>query len=215
MQVVFTLAMETSSSDTIAPDALPAALGKQLRALRRASSLSVEALARAAGVSAGLVSQVERGIGNPSLQNLQKLAGALGVSLSQLFSPEDPGAPPPETEPAARPACAVVRRDARKKLVFPREQIVYELLTPDLQRSLEVIRSVVPVGYDTSAGPYRHAGEDCVHILRGRMEVHVGDESYVLEAGDTITYDAGIPHWWRNAGDEESEMIGATSPPSF
>lgn len=199
--------MDTSSSAT-AP--LPA-LGQQLRALRTAASLSVEGLAHRAGVSAGLVSQVERGIGNPSLQNLQKLAAALGTSLSTLFSRER-GSPPSGT---VERRCAVVRRDERKKLVFPRERIVYELLTPDLQRSLEVIRSVVPVDYDTGARPYRHAGEDCVHILRGRMEVHVGDECHVLEAGDTITFDASLPHWWRNAGDEESEMIGATSPPSF
>lgn len=201
--------MDTSSR---APATLPAALGRQLRALRRAASLSVEALARQAGVSAGLVSQVERGIGNPSLQNLQKLAAALGTTLSTLFSQEGGGAGP---EGAAGARASVVRRDQRKKLVFPHERIVYELLTPDLQHSMEVIRSVVPVDYDTSARPYQHSGEDCVHILRGRMEVHVGDESYVLEAGDTITFDASVPHWWKNVGDEESEMIGATSPPSF
>lgn len=205
--------MEPSSS--LETETTPAALGKQLRALRHASSLSVEALARRAGVSAGLVSQVERGIGNPSLQNLQKLAGALGASLSALFSQDVAPERQPADEEPRRAACAVVRRDQRKKLVFPQERIVYELLTPDLQRSLEVIRSVVPVDYDTSARPYQHHGEECVHILRGRIEVHVGDESHVLEAGDTITYDASIPHWWRNAGDEESEMIGATSPPSF
>lgn len=189
---------------------MPATLGRQLRSLRHAASLSVEALARRAGVSAGLVSQVERGIGNPSLQNLQKLAAALGTTLSALFGPERPDAGPP-----APARAAVVRRDARKKLVLPEERIVYELLTPDLQRSVEVIRSVVPVDYDTGARPYQHTGEDCVHILRGRMEVHVGDESHLLEAGDTITFDASVPHWWRNAGDEEGEMIGVTSPPSF
>ncbi|MFZ0215116.1 MAG: cupin domain-containing protein [Candidatus Dormiibacterota bacterium] len=190
---------------------LPADLGRQLRSLRRAASCSVQALAQRAGVSSGLISQVERGIGNPSLNNLQKLAAALGVSLSELFGRDASGAGPL----SVRPACAVVRRDQRKQLVFPQERILYELLTPDLQRSLEVIRSVVPVDYDTSSAPYRHDGEECVHILRGRIEVHVGDEAHVLEAGDTITYDAGVPHWWRNAGDEEGEMIGATSPPSF
>lgn len=211
--------METSSSVETArtPDALATALGRKLRALRHASSLSVEALAREGGVSAGLISKVERGLGNPSLHNLQKLAGALGVSLSALFNQEAPAEQETakEERPPARAACAVVRRDQRKKLVFPQERIAYELLTPDLQRSLEVIRSVVPVDYDTSARPYQHVGEECVHILRGRIEVHVGDESHVLEPGDTITYDASIPHWWRNVGDEESEMIGATSPPSF
>lgn len=173
------------------------------------ADLTVEALAGRAGVSSGLVGQVERGAGNPSLGNVHKLANALGVSMYALLEDQTRGG-----AEQGRSA-AVVRRDQRKTMRFPRENIVYELLTPDLQRSLELIRCVMPPGYNTGAVPYQHHGEECAHVLRGRIEVHVGSESYVLEPGDTITYDAGVPHWWRNAGDEEGEAIAATVPPSF
>jgi quercetin dioxygenase-like cupin family protein len=78
-----------------------------------------------------------------------------------------------------------------------------------------MIRSVVPVDYDTSAVPYVHEGEECVHVLRGRIEAGIGDERIVLEPGDSITYDAIVPHWWRNVGGLEGELISAVTPPSF
>jgi transcriptional regulator with XRE-family HTH domain len=168
--------------------------------------MTVEDLAERAGVSSGLVSQLERGRANPSLSNLQKLARALDVSLVSLISPAE----------SHRPSLyGVVRAGVRKQLVLPREGIVYELLTPDLNRKLEMIRSVVPVDYDTSAVPYQHEGEECVHVLRGRIEAGIGDERIVLEPGDSITYDASVPHWWRNVGGEEGELISAVTPPSF
>lgn len=194
-------------------------IGRMIRQTRRERRLTVEQLAEQAGVSSGLVSQLERGLGNPSMRNLQKLAYALGLRLGSLFREESP---PAEPGPAAgalplRPSrrCAVVRAGARKKLVLPHERIVYELLTPDLNRRLEVIRSVVPVDFDNSDVPFQHEGEECVHVLRGQVEVHVGELAFVLDAGDTITYDAGIPHWWRNTGGQEAESIAALTPPSF
>lgn len=185
------------------------ALGRKVRTLRVKSGLTVDALAAQAGVSAGLVGQVERGMGNPSIGNLHKLAAALGVSVYALF--EDPTR---DADDGAVRA-AVVRRDQRKTFSFPRERMVLELLTPDLRGSYEFIRCVMPPGYNTGSEPYRHQGEESVHVLRGRIEVHVGSESYTLEPGDTITYDPGDPHWWQNNGDEEGEAIGVTVPPSF
>lgn len=184
----------------------PVALGQELRRQRRARELTVEELAELAGVSSGLVSQLERGRANPSLSNLQKLARALGMPPVSLFSPIEPPQPS---------RYGVVRAGARKQLVLPQEGIVYELLTPDLNRKLEMIRSVVPVDYDTSAVPYVHEGEECVHVLRGRIEAGIGDERIVLEPGDSITYDAIVPHWWRNVGGLEGELISAVTPPSF
>lgn len=189
--------------------AWPSVLGRRVRALRTEAGLTVEALAAQAGVSAGLVGQVERGVSNPSLGNLHKLASALGVSMYALLE-EEPGA---SARPA--PSAFVVRRDQRKRISFPQQPVTFELLTPDLKRALELTRVVMPPGYESGPVPYQHQGEDAVYVLRGLLEAHVGSETYVLEAGDAITFDARIPHWWRNAGEEEGESIGATAPPSF
>lgn len=186
-----------------------AEVGRELRRLRRSADLTIEQLAGKARVSAGLVSQLEKGRANPSLGNLQKLTRALGVPLVSLFSSAQ------QADAPGADRCWVVRAGARKQLVLPDERIVYELLTPDLRRSLEVVRSLVPVGYDTSAVPYVHEGEECVYVIRGSIDAYVGDVRHHLEPGDAITYDAELRHWWRNVGDEEGELISAVTPPSF
>lgn len=196
-------------------------LGEVIRS-RRKGRLTVEEMSELAGVSAGLISQIERGRGNPSFKTMQRLAVALQLPIGALF--QDDGVPSGTsvvgsditkvgTSESERPF--VVRKDARKKLVFPRESMVWELLTPDLNRALEMLRAVVPPDYDTREVPFVHRGEECVHVVRGALEVHLGEEVFALHAGDTITYDSSVPHWWRNMGGTEAEVIAACTPPSF
>lgn len=199
---------------------LSPAVGRRIRTERRARDWTVDQVAEKAGVSKGLLSQLERGLGNPSIGNLHKIAEALDLSLSELFLDEDTLAEEPQSQAAQpagprRPRFGIVRADARKQLVFPRERITYELLTPDLQRSLEVLRCVIPHDWDTEGSPFCHEGEECVYVVRGRLEGHVGDETFVLGPGDSAGYAADIPHWWRSLSDEEGEVICAITPPSF
>jgi transcriptional regulator with XRE-family HTH domain len=196
-------------------------LGQVIRA-RRKGRFTVEELSEKAGVSSGLISQIERGKGNPSFKTIQRLAAALEMPISALF--QDDASPLTSAETTMRDdspdsttieRMTVVRRDARKKLVFPKESMVWELLTPDLNRSLEMLRAVTPADYDTRDVPFVHAGEECVHVVRGTLEIHLGEHAITLNAGDTITYDASVPHWWRNVGGSEAEIISACTPPSF
>src|SRR5690606_17570034 len=114
-------------------DAQVAGLGAAVKAARKRLDLSIAELAQTAGVSLGFVSQLERGIGNPSLATISKLAAALGLTVSQLLE-----------EPASD--FAVVRAGARYSIpTDPRlpaaEQVVRELLTPRGESMLQVIRS--------------------------------------------------------------------------
>lgn len=180
-------------------------LGRLIRE-RRSGTYTVEALAKRAGVSAGLISQIERGRANPSFNTLSKLARALGLRIGDLLL--DP-------RNDSGPARMVVRRDERKRLQAGRSGLVYELLTPDLQRSLEVLRTQVPPGFQNETQPFQHAGEECVHLVTGTLEVSVADENFRLEAGDSITYDPSRPHWWHNPASDAAVIIGAVTPPSF
>lgn len=180
-----------------------ARIGRLLRHKRGAKGLTVEGLAASAGVSSGLVSELERGRANPSFINLWKISSALGVSIGELM-PDQP-----------RLTKVLVRASERKRLSLPDEHLVYELLTPDLQRSLEMTRIEVPPGYDNSERPFVHQGEEAVHLLEGTLEVWWGARHYSMTAGDTVTWDPSIPHWWRNQGTKRAVIIGAVTPPSF
>ena len=180
-----------------------ALLGRVLHETRVAAQLSVEALAAAAGVSAGSISQLERGRGNPSFLTLRRLAAALQVPLGHFLQG-------PETGPM------VVRADRRKHLRLPTEPgLVYELLTPDLGGSLEVLRSQIPPGFDNRERPFQHDGEECVHLLSGTLQVGIGGRRFELAEGDSITYDSSVAHYWVNVSGTVAVIIGAVTPPSF
>jgi transcriptional regulator with XRE-family HTH domain len=172
-------------------------VGKMLRRARR-GRFTVEELASQASVSSGLISQIERGQGNPSFATLQKLAGALGLSLASIFS-----------EPMPNPKI-VVRRAERPKLVMPADGLVYELLTPR-SSGLAMVQTQVPGEFSNEADPFVHPGEECVHVLRGELTVAVGESQFDLRAGDTMRFDSGIPHWWRNCSKRPAILIGAIS----
>lgn len=183
-----------------------AVLGRTLQAARKERALTVGDLSRQARVSAGLISQLERGLGNPSFLTLSRLAEALDVPLGHFL------------QGTASRRRRLVRAEERKKLVLPGEhmsEMVYELLTPDLAGQLEVLRTTVPAGWSNEEQPFSHRGEECVHLLVGSLQVTVGGDFYEMEEGDSITYDSSIPHWWRNASGADAVIIGSVTPPSF
>ncbi|WP_328603918.1 XRE family transcriptional regulator [Amycolatopsis sp. NBC_00345] len=195
-------------------------VGRRIRSERQARDWTVAEVADKAGVSKGLIGQLERGVGNPSLENLHKLALVFDLPPSALF---DEGDRRPHVrgdgDQAARtlppPTVGVVRADARRQLVFPRSRVVFELLTPDFLRALEVFRCLIPENYDTREVPSEHEGEEFATVLRGRLEAHIGEQTFVMEPGDSVSYPATTPHWWRNMTNAEAEIIVVVTPPSI
>ncbi|MDF2666105.1 MAG: putative transcriptional regulator, partial [Microbacterium sp.] len=179
-------------------------LGAAVRDARKRLGLSVQALSEKAGVSFGLVSQLERGLGNPSLQSLQRLAGALGIPVAQLL--DEPAVP-----------LAVVTR--AKRHVMPvavdapaSQRAVRELLTPRGESMLQLIRSTLPAGFSNEASPFRHIGTETVTVESGVLVVCQADRRVELRAGDTVTYGCSEPHWWANGHDAETVVLGAVTP---
>ncbi len=198
-------AVSHSATDRDAHDV--GALGAVVRRTRQRMGLPVEALAERSGLSAGLISQLERGRGNPSLQTLSRLAAALGTSLVALL------------QSAQRHGEPVVRGDARLVLPEPDSEDdtsprpVRELLTPDPNLPLQVIRTVMPPGFSNESRPFRHLGLESVHVLSGRLVVVLGETRHELDAGDTITYECSQAHWWANPSTaEETIVIGSVAP---
>ncbi|MGB4779207.1 helix-turn-helix domain-containing protein [Microbacterium sp.] len=179
-------------------------LGAAVREARRRLGLSVQALAEKAGVSFGLVSELERGLGNPSLQSIQRLATALGIPAGQLLD-----------EPVGD--LAVVRTEKRHRIPSPADEpagagAVRELLTPRGESMLQLIRSTLPPGFSNEHRPFRHIGTETVTVESGVLVVVQGDRRVVLRAGDTVTYGCSTAHWWANGHDEVTIVLGAVTP---
>lgn len=178
-------------------------LGSRLRELRLSRQIKLSDLAQSAGVSAGLLSQLERGVGNPSYMTLAKLATAFGVPISDLFGQEDESGDQ-----------YLVRKAERKRLSPPRGDATFELLTPSLRGKLEVLWIVVEPG-GAEPNPYQHEGEECVLCVEGSADFHLGERVYSLEEGDSLTFPGSTPHWAVNCGDSPTTLLVAITPPSF
>lgn len=198
------------SSDTA--DAERKELGAKLRALRSQAALTIAELAASAQVSASLVSQIERGVAEPSLSTLRRIVTVLKVPIGALFIG---GADTNGLEQGRREWQLLVRRAARKHLRVPGSEVSYELLVPDLARRLEVITAELGPGMRVPPEPSLHSGEETILCLRGSVVCFYGEESLPLEEGDAISWDAAIPHWVTNPTSKAAEILAFITPPSF
>jgi transcriptional regulator with XRE-family HTH domain len=187
-----------------APATDEADIGRTIHQFREERQLSLKDLAARSGLTQSFLSQVERGLTSPSVASLRKIAQAFGAPLAALFQ-----------GPSAQ-ANHVVRRDQRRQLLHPGRQWRDELLTPNLQGKLQVIWSVIEPGGGSGDEPYAHdSDEECVVILRGKLEVWVGPDHYTLDEGDSIVFESRIPHRNINPGPERAEVLWITTPPSY
>lgn len=187
------------------------ALGTKVRQFRTERGMRGKELAATAGVSPSLISQIENNVTTPSIDVLRRIAAALQVSIGDFFNEEGESVPNNRTS-ANRPL--VVRVNARKKLILPKSNWIYELLTPDLQGRLELLWLEIGPGAGQEEFSI-HEGEEANVVIKGRVHIWVEDEEYVLEEGDAITFESSRPHRTVNLGSETAIVVSAITPPSF
>lgn len=201
-------------------------LGEKIREERRKRKLTLELLSQKTGLSKSFLSQIERGLAQPSVSSLKKIAQEFGLSVVSLFANDTNSRNFLNVFPAldARKQngrsyvqdVKVVRRNRRKTLTLPGSKISYELITPDLNRQMEILFLHFSPGDSSGEEPLLDPpGEKCCLVLKGSMDYRVGEEIYHLEAGDSIYHPAHIPHSWQGRGNEPIEVIVVLTPPWF
>lgn len=189
-----------------------AQVGRKIRELRTAAGLTLEELAVGAKVSRSLVSQVERGIATPSLMTLRRIAGVLSLPIAALFAGDEAAS---DTEADRWGQRLVVRQGRRKTLHVPDSGLIYELLTPDLNRKMELLWGEIPPGAMSPDESSIHEGEEFVICLSGSLVIVYEDREYELQVGDSIYFDCTKPHRLENRSDAICRILIAITPPSF
>jgi transcriptional regulator with XRE-family HTH domain len=179
-------------------------VGPRVKALREAAGLSLRDLAGACGVSAPMLSQVERGETSPTLQVAARIAAGLDLRLSQLLRLDEDG------------AVNVVRAGERRSGGRPESGHVYELLTPPLPglRAEVSVHTLAPGAVTGEAGdpPMHEPGaRETALVQSGALLLHVDGETHPLAAGDCVTFDADLPHHFENPGKEEAVLLAVVS----
>jgi transcriptional regulator with XRE-family HTH domain len=203
---------DNSRNDTGSPDQ---SIGGRLAELRKEHRYSIRKLATRAGVSASLISDVERGKVEPSISTLKRVSDALGTTLTYFFS--EPTAP---SGRVVRAGERVVLRgaesaDDERRSAIQTSGIRFELASPESAETIEAIYGRYEPGASLGDEPVTHEGEEWGMVLRGRLKVWVGDEIHFLDPGDAIWYPSTTPHRMENVADEATEYIWIDTPKSF
>jgi transcriptional regulator with XRE-family HTH domain len=178
------------------------AIGPRVKALREAMDLSLRDLALRSGVSAPMLSQVERGETSPTLQVAARIASGLELRLSQLLRLDEGG------------SVTIVR--AGQGRVGGADGHRYEILSPPLpgQRA-ELSRHRLAVGAVTG-GPgdppmHEPGARETAVVESGEVTLIVDGQEHRLQAGDCVTFDADLPHRFENPGEEEAVLLAVVS----
>ncbi|HWC24578.1 MAG TPA: cupin domain-containing protein [Flexivirga sp.] len=177
-------------------------IGDRIRAIRQSRDLSIRELAALAGVSTGLISQVERGINDPSLQTARAIAKALQTPLFDFFQDPD------------RSELAVVRADRRMSLRSPHGDLTYERISPG-SGSLEMLEGRLEPHSASSEDAWSHPSEECVVVTAGSLTVEVDGVAQYLATGDSCYFNSRYPHRYVNDTDEPVRFVLAITPPSY
>lgn len=178
--------------------------GEKLRIVREQKGLTLKSVAKAAGVSESLVSQIERNHVSPAIDTLLSLADVLDINLEFLF----------EEYRRERPVY-VIRKNERP--MIHEDDIVYEELAKadekDRENSLESYVIKIPAGSHTHHGSYGHVGREFGVVIQGTARLKYEKNEYILNKGDSVSFPASCPHTIENVGDEELKAIWVVTPP--
>jgi XRE family transcriptional regulator, regulator of sulfur utilization len=194
--------MQAAATTTTQPPRALATLGPRIRALREAESLSLRDLAQRSGVSAPMLSQVERGETSPTLAVADRIAQGLDLRLSQLLRLDESG------------AVSIVRADERRQGGGGGHR--YEILTPPAPGlRAEVSRHALAAGAQTG-GPgdppmHEPGSRETAVVETGAVALVIDGERFDLHAGDTVTFDADLPHHFENPGPGEATLLAIVS----
>lgn len=178
-------------------------VGARLRALRQIYGLSQRELARRAGVTNGTISLIEMNQSSPQLASLKRILNAFPITVAEFFT---------------------FNLESRDRVFFRHGELPdigggllsFKLVAanrPD--RRLQITHETYAPGADTGHDMLTHDGEEGGVIVRGRLEVTVGERTQLLEPGDAYFFSSRIPHRFRNPGKEDCEVVAAATPPSF
>ena len=195
--------MASASAPAGASSAGPG-IGRRMRALRAGMGLSLRELARRSGVSAPMLSQVERLETSPTLAVAERIAAGLDLSLSQLLRLD-------ESE-----GVTVVRAGERLAGGAPGGGHRYEIVTPPLpgQRAEVSLHELAPGA--ATAGPddppiHEPGSRETAVVQRGRLKLVCGGTAHELRAGDAVTFDADLPHHMENPGPGEARFVAVVA----
>jgi transcriptional regulator with XRE-family HTH domain len=171
-------------------------LSRSLRSLREARQISLRALAEQTGFSASFLSQIEHGLASPSIGSMERIANALGVTLSQFF------------HHAEGAQGVVIRRDHRDRMNLEWSHAEVEAAGSISGKSqLNGVLVKLKVGGLSGNEPIPSNNDELVFVYQGEVALSLGETEHVLSSGDSAAIPAGVKRRWRNDTDQPVQFL--------
>jgi transcriptional regulator with XRE-family HTH domain len=177
-------------------------IGDKIKQRRTELNMSLRDLAAQSDLTASYISQVERKVSVPSIESLRKISKALHVPTFYFFLENDSPSP-------------VVRRADRRKLTLPKSNLTYELLTPNLNRKMEIVLAELKPGRGDVQLVHHANTEECILVLEGQLEVVIAGDTYILDTGDSVYFEGALLQKIAQHGTETVRYLSVITPPIF
>ena len=180
-------------------------VGSNIRRFRKERNYSLREFAEKVGASASFISQVEMGKVKPSLSKLKEIADGLNTTVGLLIG-----------ESVRKDHSRIVRKGERKHTDHLGSGINVHLLSNvDPFKQMQPLLMELDRGASSGDNQYQHYGQEFVLILKGKMELSLGEEKTILNEGDSMYFNSHIPHSFRNIHTSKTVVIWVATPPSF
>ena len=173
----------------------PPDVGSQVRAWRQERGLSLRALAELCDLSPNTISLIERGSTSPSVSTLHRLATSLRVPITSFFVPEE------------KRAEVLLSRPGERSFSGSTDVLLESLGSGLKGQTLEAFVVTLKPNADSGKQPMVHEGHELVYCLDGEVEYRIEDRSYRLRHGESLLFEAHLPHCWQNRNHEPAVFL--------
>jgi transcriptional regulator with XRE-family HTH domain len=173
-------------------------IGARIRFLRRQRGMTLDTLSSASNLTKSYVSKVERGLSVPSISTAMKIAESFDITVSQLLG-----------EDGYEGAASIVRKNERPSFMRKGSSAGYNyemIAAPKKFKSMEPFIMKPPLQFQDRR-VFEHAGEELIFVLSGSVEVELSGQLVRLRSGDTIYFDAHVPHRTRSVGSKNASVL--------
>ena len=178
-------------------------LGLRIRQLRKEKNLTLVEIAEKTGVAQATLSRIETGAMIGTIESHEKIAEVLGIGLADLYSGVD----------KRYEQITHLTKEAEKKVTHHSKDIQIELLTSESsKKKITPLLMTLQGESETPEEKLERGVEKFIYALEGDATVHVDKEEFILKTGETLYFDASLPHRFRNSGKKSSRLLITVSP---
>ncbi len=179
-------------------------IGEKLKGIRLVNRMTLKQLAAKAGCTDAYLSQLERGLINPSIMTLKKIASALQVNIVDFFIESNP-----------KENDLVLSEEERVNILFKKGKSKIQMLVRSTQnKRMQPFYSIISPG-GGSEGSISHNGEEFGIVLEGELEFNINGKAYLVRENQSFYFSSQKLHGWRNPGKKKTVVIWVVSPPTF